>query len=433
MAQQGFQLDLNLCTGCQACVVACAIENELPWDASWRSIETFNAERLPGLPLHHLSLACNHCTDAPCAVHCPALAYDRDPRTGAVLLDAAKCIGCKYCTWACPYDAPSYDAAAGVVSKCTFCNHRQLEGLDPACVTQCPTSALRSGPLESLEGSGVVPGFPRTDAGASIRFVPLRGPAPEQAATGDLLPATSRKISKVTLRSEFPLLVFSLLCALLVGIMSTATGRAALPLEIFVAGAAFAASSSSLHLGRKERAWRAVLNWRRSWLSREILLFGLFAALGTVHQMAGIFLPWLGPVVAASGFALLFAIDRVYDVTATRGLRWHSAGALLSGLLVAGIAGDQPLLWGVAAFFKLVTFLARRRHRFGGGEALRLGALLLGSGLLTAELSAAGILVLALGEVLDRAAFYRELEITTPRVQAQADWLVAKAALEGAD
>ena len=98
----GFRFDPNLCTGCAACRLACTIENDLPFGRSWRRIETFNPTRAPSLPLYHLSLACNHCDTPACMHACPALAYRRDEETGAVLLDSSKCIGCKYCAWACP-------------------------------------------------------------------------------------------------------------------------------------------------------------------------------------------------------------------------------------------------------------------------------------------------------------------------------------------
>ena len=120
--QRSFVLDINTCTGCHACQVACQIENQLQPGTSWRWVDTFNEPRYPGVPVFHLSLACNHCVNAPCMTHCPTLAYSKDPRTGAVILDEAKCIGCKYCTWACPYDAPRFEPAWGVVVKSTFCN-----------------------------------------------------------------------------------------------------------------------------------------------------------------------------------------------------------------------------------------------------------------------------------------------------------------------
>lgn len=442
MAQQGFQLDLNLCTGCHACVIACAIENELPWVASWRRVDTYNPDHIPQLPLHHLSLACNHCAEAPCAKHCPALAYDRDPRTGAALLDADKCIGCRYCTWACPYDAPHYDATAGVVSKCTFCNHRQLEGLHPACATQCPTGALTSGDLESLIGIADVPGFPRTEAEPSIRFVPLRGeaPYPAQAAAfaHSVLPLQPREIaSKTSLRSEAPLLIFSLLCALLVGFMATTSGRAVMPLPVFIVGVAIAAGASTMHLGRKERAWRAVLNWRDSWLSREIIMFGVFAVLGTVSQMAGLFLPWIGTYVALSGVALLFAIDRVYGVTRTPGLEWHSARVLWTAILVAGLVAGDPRVWGGVVLLKAAAYLARKLNRRRTGRTTRPvpSALRCCVGLLLPTLMLwlggdtlrpLAWMVLALGETIDRGEFYLELEIPNPAGQMHIDLAAAR-------
>jgi len=145
--RHAFVFDANRCTGCQACQLACTIENGLQPDRSWRAISTFNERRHPGIALFHLSLACNHCADPACMTACPALAYSVDSSTGAVLLDADACIGCGYCAWACPYDAPRFDHDVGVMTKCTFCNHRLAEGLAPACAALCPTGALSVSPL----------------------------------------------------------------------------------------------------------------------------------------------------------------------------------------------------------------------------------------------------------------------------------------------
>ncbi|MEO8011900.1 MAG: 4Fe-4S dicluster domain-containing protein, partial [Dokdonella sp.] len=123
-----FVFDANTCTGCGACRVACTIENGLAPDVSWRRIETFNPQHRPIAPVFHLSLACNHCATAACMNACPALAYRRDGPTGAVLLDSTLCIGCGYCSWACPYDAPVFDEAAGVMTKCTWCADRLRAG-----------------------------------------------------------------------------------------------------------------------------------------------------------------------------------------------------------------------------------------------------------------------------------------------------------------
>jgi len=437
VTQNGFSVDLNLCTGCEACVVACTIENQLPWGTSWRSVDTFNARHVPQAPVYHLSLACNHCADAPCESNCPALAYDRDPVTGAVLLDPERCIGCKYCTWACPYDAPAYDARTGLVSKCTFCQHRQDEGLAPACVTQCPTGALGFGEIGSLAGDAIVPGFPRTAADPSIRFVPSRGasPCPSDALANahSVLPASPRDIpSKTSLRSEAPLLVFSLVCTLLVGITATASGREWIAWPTFTGLAVLAATASTLHLGRKDRAWRAVLNWRRSWLSREILLFTAFAGLGSVELAGWMPESWGGWLVPLAGFATLFAIDKVYSVTATSGLGWHSARTLATGLMVASAFTGSLLVLGIIASLKLLSYVARKQQyrqanhpwrpavstvRVVVGLILPLPLLLWSSdiGMLLAGIA------LAVGEILDRSEFYLELEISTPAGQIQRD------------
>ncbi|MCK5489102.1 MAG: 4Fe-4S binding protein, partial [Gemmatimonadetes bacterium] len=104
-----FVFDPNRCTGCQACELACSIENELGPDRSWREVVTFNDASVPGVPRFHLSLACNHCAEPACMHSCPALAYEREASSGAILLDPDRCIGCRYCSWTCPYGAPRFE------------------------------------------------------------------------------------------------------------------------------------------------------------------------------------------------------------------------------------------------------------------------------------------------------------------------------------
>ncbi|HKK80676.1 MAG TPA: 4Fe-4S dicluster domain-containing protein, partial [Prolixibacteraceae bacterium] len=124
MEKNIFIYDYNKCVGCHACVVACTNENGFQSPETWRNIHSSNSIHYPQLPLFYLSLACNHCDDAPCLQNCPAHAYSRDEKTGAVIHHPEKCMGCKYCTWACPYDAPKFNPKEGIIEKCTFCNHR---------------------------------------------------------------------------------------------------------------------------------------------------------------------------------------------------------------------------------------------------------------------------------------------------------------------
>jgi Fe-S-cluster-containing dehydrogenase component/DMSO reductase anchor subunit len=333
-----FLFDLNRCTGCNACQLACTIENGLPLDVSWRSVFTYNAAHHPTLPRFHLSLACNHCAAAPCMAGCPALAYRRDPERGLVQVDATRCIGCRYCTWTCPYDALRYDARHGVVSKCTYCAERLAAGREPACTTGCPTGALRTTTLDDAAprraaaprrvaatgsdplGHATVPGFPDVGTQPSIRLVPL-APGRCQPATGEeglaagpdapaspplsLPPATPPSAApRISARGEWSLVVFTLLAATLVALGGAASPGVARLAAALPGGAGWssappvpgpagvlalvlvACAASLAHLGRPARAWRAVLGVRRSWLAREVAGFGLFAALLVLTRAA---------------------------------------------------------------------------------------------------------------------------------------------------
>jgi Fe-S-cluster-containing hydrogenase component 2/DMSO reductase anchor subunit len=420
--------------------VACASENATAPGGFWRQVVTFNEDRRPALPVFHLSLACNHCLDAPCERHCPALAIARDDRTGAVLIDADRCIGCRYCSWVCPYDAPRFDAGQGVMGKCTLCNDRLREGGAPACTTACPTGALTLGTLDA-DGPRGVPGFPDVGIRPAIRFLPLRGRAPEPAAeeaaaaAGVAAPEPwPAPVRKVSLRSEWTLFLFTSLVILLVAWLGASLlgGPPVRQVPFLLAGGAGLALST-LHLGRKDRAWRAALNWRRSWLSREVLAVPLFLALSTVFLLLAPGQKSAGALATAAGLVALACVDRVYVVMAReRRSRGDDTAALMSAAFLAGVLAMQPWLAFPAALARLAAFMERsglRREpprpgeralalaRVGLGLALPLG-LALTSGRSALPLAVAAALV---GEWLDRGHFYGSLEVTTPRVRMASD------------
>ncbi len=159
MAQLGWSIDLGKCTGCGSCAIACKAENKTdPWhnqppdqttvtetrsDAgypvhtSYRWVITRESGSYPSVSVDFVTTACNHCLDPACLKSCPVGAITKRDSDGIVLIDQSRCVGCKYCIFACPYGAPQYNANTGKVEKCTFCVHRIDAGLEPACVTTC--------------------------------------------------------------------------------------------------------------------------------------------------------------------------------------------------------------------------------------------------------------------------------------------------------
>ncbi len=180
-----FRFDPGRCIGCETCVLACRMAHLPAQTVPWRQVHTFNGLGLPGLPVLHLSLACQHCRRPACLEHCPAGAYRQDPATGAVIHQPERCMGCRYCTWACPYDAPRFDPDRGEVAKCGFCLDRQDQGLEPACAARCPMGALGFEPRDDQPMGDPPPGFPPSGLGPAIRFVPGRRPPPVLTAGPD--------------------------------------------------------------------------------------------------------------------------------------------------------------------------------------------------------------------------------------------------------
>ena len=122
--RRGFDFDAELCIGCNACNAACMLENG--FQAGTRSVYTWNDNGLPLLRVINLSMSCNHCDMPACLEGCPAQAYTRDG-TGTVIHHQDRCMGCRYCTWRCPYDAPKINEAKGFIEKCHLCTERTAE------------------------------------------------------------------------------------------------------------------------------------------------------------------------------------------------------------------------------------------------------------------------------------------------------------------
>ncbi len=146
-SRYGMAIDTRKCVGCMDCVVACKTENEVP-EGFCRDWITYDATgQFPTPHLEIRSERCNHCDRPPCVACCPTGASHVASPGHVVLVTSGKCIGCKACIASCPYDA-RFVHPDGYVDKCTFCEHRVLKGLGPACATVCPTDALTFGDLD---------------------------------------------------------------------------------------------------------------------------------------------------------------------------------------------------------------------------------------------------------------------------------------------
>src|SRR5437016_1702410 len=235
-------------------------------------------------------MGCNHCMEPTCLEGCPVDAYSKDPVTGVVLHSAEACIGCQYCTWNCSYAVPQYNPERGVVGKCDMCHERLDKGRAPACVSACPEAAIGIEIVNIAEWkreyatNANAPGLPSADDSISSTRITLP----------DNLPPDTRNADFFRVKPEdphWPLVAMTVLTQLSVGAFvtiwllqlfgkTTRLGVAAL-VSLVVAGLAL--SASTLHLGRPIYAYRALKMWKRSWLSREVLLFGCFSGVAFVY------------------------------------------------------------------------------------------------------------------------------------------------------
>ena len=159
--QMAFYFDASACANCKACQIACQDKNDLPADLRWRRVIQYAggswapSPTAPGVMTqtvfsYSVSLSCMHCENPLCVQVCPTTAMQKD-ENGIVSIDGDKCIGCRYCEWACPYGAPQFNEVAGTMSKCNMCQDLLAQGQNPACVDACVMRALKVGELEELQ------------------------------------------------------------------------------------------------------------------------------------------------------------------------------------------------------------------------------------------------------------------------------------------
>lgn len=324
--QYAFEVDLDLCSGCKSCVTACHELNGLDEGETWRSVGLLHGGSSELPVLQHVTTACHHCLDPACLNGCPVRAYTKDPRTGIVRHLDDQCIGCQYCIFACPYDVPKYHRQKGIVRKCDMCSDRLASGEPPACVQACPHAAIRitvvnrQEVIESCATNQFLPGAPTPSLTLPTTHYKTRRALPR-----NLLPADHYSVRRE--HAHLPLVVMLVLTQLsagaflvqwllrLSGAYRAMPSGAAVQASAALAFGLLALGASVLHLGRPRYAFRAVLGLKTSWLSREILAFGLFAA--TASAVA---------VCIAGGFA-------------DQG-RWAPLADVLSGAVVlCGLAG----------------------------------------------------------------------------------------------
>jgi anaerobic dimethyl sulfoxide reductase subunit B (iron-sulfur subunit) len=413
-----FTFDASACSGCKACQVACKDKNNLPVGVLWRRVYEVsggtwtkqNDAWVTDVFAYNLSIACNHCVHPKCAGVCPTDAYVQR-EDGIVYIDESKCIGCGYCNWACPYGVPQYDPLLGHMTKCNFCMDNIDAGLPPACVAACPLRVLDfvtvdtslslntgDGPL-TVDGRGLLWLLPASEhpfpMPENSRTEPHLVIRPHKAMTNTLEKAVSNReeIKPAKTKSELPLVAFTLLGQMAAGIAAFTLFSGPLTVPVLITIGALIGTGglvSLLHLGAPKNAWRAVIHLRKSWLSREILMFGLFGG----SWLVAMALPGMGKLpLALCGIGLIYSMAQVYRLRSMPA--WDTNRTLLAFLvsmvLLGGIgvdilsgfwdAGFMPLTnlaVGVGLIAALEVSLSERNQTHQTARRLRSGLIGLG-------------------------------------------------------
>jgi formate dehydrogenase iron-sulfur subunit len=309
--QYAFAVNLDACTGCKACVTACHNLNGLDAEETWRDVGVLFGGTVAEAVQQTVTTACHHCVDPACMNGCPVDAYHKDPITGIVRHLDDQCIGCQYCILKCPYDVPKYSKKRGIVRKCDMCSSRLAAAEAPACVQACPNEAIsitivnKELITQERKRTNFLPGAP--DSSYTLPTTQYRS---SKNLPADMTPGDFYYIKPE--HPHLPLVVMLVLTQLSVGgFLEGVTLRLLFPADLMGRLAPvhslvalflglLAVGASTMHLGRPLYAWRALAGLKTSWLSREIVAFGLFAGCALVY--AGSF--WLPAISQWVSFPL---------------------------------------------------------------------------------------------------------------------------------
>jgi Fe-S-cluster-containing dehydrogenase component/DMSO reductase anchor subunit len=416
--RKGFIFDHTKCVNCNACSASCILENG--WKVHPRNIYSNNSEAEYILPVINLSLACNHCETAICMNGCPTSAYSRDSVTGAIILDENKCIGCKYCQWNCPYDAPKYNIEKRTIAKCNLCYTGLSDGRQPACSSACPTGALRFDQLSEPDPGSRYLWFPDKNLNPSIEFTAVDNESPLRIIPGNRLSGVDIKqdIQRKDISDEISLIIFSFLATISVAILIISFVKGVYPLNsIYIPVLLLPGFVSLFHLGKKLRSWRSVMNLRNSPLSREIASY-----LGyTLVAFAMLLIRTPGLLIASliTGLTFLVFIDSVYYYSDRRqSVILHSGQTFITALLIGSFLSGMVLPFVFIAVVKLGISIFRLYSRnfkkiyfeirFMRIAFLSVSCISIISHISYPELPV--ILIFIIGELLDRIIFYIDFD-----------------------
>ena len=392
--QYRFHFDMGKCIACKCCVVACNEQNGNPATINWRRVGEIEGGFYPNASRAYMSMGCNHCIEPTCLEGCPVDAYTKDPVSGIVKHSADACIGCQYCTWNCSYGVPQYNPERGVVGKCDMCHGRLALGQAPACVSACPQGAIQieivktSDWRSACETAMPLTGVPVADHSLSTTRITLAK-----------LPPNARPVEDARVAPEhphWPLVIMTVLTQLSAGAFATiwllellgASARLGVAAIASILVGGMALTASTLHLGRPIYAYRALKMWRRSWLSREVLLFTSFSAVAGLYAATLWFgLPGsalVGALTTALGLAGVTASGCIYRVPSRPAwntpytlLQFNLTAATLGPLFAAALgAGDRRVLALAAAAMAVaqLAFAALRFFRCNASDVMELKA-----------------------------------------------------------
>jgi len=368
--QLSFEVDLDRCTGCKACVAACHSLNGLDDGESFRRVGLIHGGSASAPVQQTVTSACHHCLDPACMSGCPVNAYVKDPATGIVKHLDDQCIGCQYCTLTCPYEVPQFNERLGIVRKCDMCSDRLAKGEAPACVRACPNEAIAirvtdvATVREEAESGALVPGAPASGITAPTTSYRSDRPLPR-----NMLPADFYSVRPA--HQHGPLVVMLVLTQLSVGafcvdrVLRPIMPAGALPRSLQAAVALalgfIALGASTSHLGRPQYAFRAILGLRTSWLSREILAFGAYAGLasldaaaiwtanhpvGAASEFARRIVDPIGSLVSVAGIFAVFTSVMVYQ--RTRREFWTAPRTAFKFYATAAVLGLATSVWAAS-------------------------------------------------------------------------------------